>query len=405
MADFIQNGSITTLHNLSKRSIEDYEKDLEAWGEERPMALVLPSLFSELEGPALGPIVDQLRHARYIRQIIIGLDRADRDQYLRAREFFSKLPQEHCILWHDGPNLREVDRLLAESDLAPPQPGKGRNVWYCMGYFLASDLCVSMALHDCDILTYDRGLPAKLFYPIAHPTYTYKFCKGYYFRAGEKKLNGRVTRLLVTPLLRAMKQIFGYHEFLEYIDSFRYPLAGEFSMVWDLVHSIRIPSDWGLEIGVLSEAHRLYSNQRICQVDIADAYDHKHQDLSADDPSRGLAKMSHDICMAFFRKLAITGVVFNPGTLRTVKAAYYRTALDLVEQYHADAQFNGLTLDRHMEEQSIELFTESLMRAGEDFLQNPHETPFLPSWNRVVSAVPDIYRRLLDAVAEDSAMG
>lgn len=220
----------------------------------------------------------------------------------------------------------------------------------------------------------------------------------------EDKLNGRVTRLLVTPLLRAMKLMFGYHGFLEYIDSFRYPLAGEFCMVWDLVHSIRIPSDWGLEIGVLSEAHRLYSPQRICQVDIADAYDHKHQDLSQDDPNAGLAKMSADICKAFFRKLAITGVVFNNGTLRSLKASYFRTALDLLEQYHADAEFNGLTFDQHREEESIELFTESLMRAGEDFLENPHETPFLPSWNRVVSAMPDVYDRIRDAVEADMAM-
>lgn len=403
MADFIQNGSITTLHNLRSRSVEDFERLLHEWGKERPMALVLPSLFSELEGPALDHIVEELCHATYIRQIIIGLDRADEAEFRRAKAFFSRLPQDHRILWHDGPRLRAVDERLAEADLAPPEPGKGRNVWYCMGYFLASDQCRSLALHDCDILTYDRGLAAKLFYPIAHPTFTYKFCKGYYYRASDQKLNGRVTRLLVTPLLRALQMMFGAHEFLEYIDSFRYPLAGEFSMVWDLVHSIRIPSDWGLEIGVLSETHRLYSTQRICQVDIADAYDHKHQDLSADDMNQGLARMSGDICKAFFRKLAITGVVFNPGVLRTLKAAYYRTALDLLEQYHADADYNGLTLDRHLEEQSIELFTETLMHAGEDFLENPHTAPFLPSWNRVVSAVPDIYQRLLDAVEADAA--
>ncbi|MEO1369614.1 MAG: glycosyl transferase, partial [Acidobacteriota bacterium] len=399
MADFIQNGSITTLHNLRGRSLEDFEAKLHEWGRERPIALVLPSLFSELEGPALDHIVTELSKATYIRQIIIGLDRADERQFEEAKRFFSRLPQEHHVLWNDGPRLRAIDDILHGHGLAPKEPGKGRNVWYCMGYFLASDLCRSLALHDCDILTYDRSLLAKLIYPIAHPTFTYKFCKGYYFRAGDHKLNGRVTRLLVTPLLRAMKEMFGHHEYLDYIDSFRYPLAGEFSMVWDLVHSIRIPSDWGLEIGVLSEAHRLYSTHRICQVDIADAYDHKHQDLSAGDPERGLSKMSTDICKAFFRKLAITGVVFSPGIFRTLKAAYYRTALDMTEHYFSDADFNGLTLDRHKEEMAIELFTESLMRAGDSFLENPHETPFLPSWNRVVSAVPNVYELLLEAVA------
>ena len=164
MADFIQNGSITTLHNLRNRSVEDFEALLHEWGKERPMALVLPSLYSELEGPALDHIIDQLRHATYIRQIIIGLDQADERQFRHAREFFSRLPQEHRVLWHDGPNLTRVDTVLAEAGLAPPEPGKGRNVWYCMGYFLASDRCKSLALHDCDILTYDRELtgPALL---------------------------------------------------------------------------------------------------------------------------------------------------------------------------------------------------------------------------------------------------
>ncbi|MEM6795889.1 MAG: glycosyl transferase, partial [Acidobacteriota bacterium] len=79
-----------------------------------------------------------------------------------------------------------------------------------------------------------------------------------------------------------------------------------------------------------------------------------------------------------------------------------RTALDMTEQYFSDADFNGLSLDRHQEEMAIELFTESLMRAGDSFLENPHETPFLPSWNRVGSAVPNVYEMLRDAVAADA---
>ena len=70
---------------------------------------------------------------------------------------------------------------------------------------------------------------ARLFYPVAHPAFSYQFCKGYYFRLAEGRLKGRVSRLLVTPLLRALKIVLGSSEYLEYLDSFRYPLAGEFS--------------------------------------------------------------------------------------------------------------------------------------------------------------------------------
>ena len=41
------------------------------------------------------------------------------------------------------------------------------------------------------------------------------------------------------------------------------------------------------------------------------------------------------------------------------------------------------------------------MKAGESFLDNPMETPFIPSWNRVVSAMPNVLERLKDAVEQD----
>ncbi len=136
------------------------------------------------------------------------------------------------------------------------------------------------------------------------------------------KINGRVSRLLVTPLLRALKKILGDMEYLEYMDSFRYPLAGEFSFRRDVLTDIRIPSDWGLEIGVLSEMYRNYANNRLCQVDIADTYEHKHQPLSEHDDSGGLSKMSIDIAKALFRKLATRGVTFNNETFRSLKATF-----------------------------------------------------------------------------------
>lgn len=401
MSDFFQNGRISTLHNLGDRPIEEIEAELCEWAKKKPMCLVLPCLYSELEGPALSNIIDELCKVEYLDEIIIGLDRATEAQFEHAKEFFSRLPQKHHILWNDGPRLKAIDKVLEEYGLAPRELGKGRNVWYCLGYALASGRAKAVALHDCDILTYKRDIVAKLFYPVVHPTFNYSFCKGYYYRAAGGKLNGRVSRLLVSPLVRALGKVFGRDDYLDFIDSFRYPLAGEFSMIVDVVNSIRIPSDWGLEIGVLSEVHRRYSDERVCQVDIADAYDHKHQELSQDNPEGGLAKMSTDISKSLFRKLAIKGTVFTPETFRTIKASYYRLALDLVDRYHNDAVINGMTLDRNQEEDTIELFTKCIMRAGEQFLNDPTERPFMANWSRVLSAVPDVYEQLLDAVEKD----
>lgn len=401
MADFYQNGIVTTLHNLRARPVDALEKELEQFAKKRPLGLILPSLYSELQAPALGNIVKELQKVSYLNQIVVGLDRASQSEYQHALQFFERLPQHHRILWNDGPRLKALDAELEKLDLAPKELGKGRNVWYCMGYVLASNRAEAVALHDCDIVTYERDLLAKLIYPVAHPMFNYEFCKGFYARVADGKINGRVSRLLVTPLLRAAQKVLGNIEYLTFMDSFRYPLAGEFSFRRDVLTDLRIPSDWGLEIGVLSEMYRNYANNRLCQAEIADHYDHKHQDLSENDSQAGLSRMSIDISKALFRKLATQGVTLSPEIFRAIKASYYRIALDFVESYRNDAIMNGLRVDIHAEERAVELFADNIIQAGEVFLARPKERPFIPSWNRVISAVPDVLERLYEAVELD----
>ncbi|MEM6710300.1 MAG: glycosyl transferase [Pseudomonadota bacterium] len=403
MTDFFQNGIITTLHNLCERPLTAIEDELRGFSKRRPMALVLPSLYSELEHPALTRIVEELKGADYLSQIVIGLDRADASQYRHALEFFSVLPQDHVVIWNDGPRMGVLQDRLAKLHLAPTELGKGCNVWYCFGYVQATAVAKAVALHDCDITTYERAMLARLLYPIANARFNYEFCKGYYARISGGKLNGRVSRLLVSPLIRTMKKVMGADPYLDYLDSFRYPLAGEFSMHVDVLKDLRIPSDWGLEVGVLSEVYRNYSTNRLCQVEIADNYDHKHQDLSPDDATRGLSRMSLDISKSLFRKLATHGGVFDRGTVRSVKAAYLRIALDLIESYANDAAINGLTLDRDAEERAVELFAANLLKAGESFLESGDETPFIPTWNRVTSAYCRVFDDFKAAVAADMA--
>jgi glucosyl-3-phosphoglycerate synthase len=401
MGDFKQNGIITTIHNLTRRDPDELNRELLAFSKVRPLGLILPSLYSELEGPALQKIVMALKSVDYLNEIVIGLDRATIDEFRHALDFFGDLPQHHRILWNDGSRLQALDKELTALGVAPTQKGKGRNVWYCIGYVQATGRSESIALHDCDIVTYDRAMLARLLYPVANPLFNYEFCKGYYARVADNKMNGRVARLLVTPLIKSLNRTLGHMDYLDYMDSFRYPTAGEMSFRQDVMSDLRIPSDWGLEVGVLSEMYRNYSCNRLCQVDVADTYDHKHQKLSLDDEESGLSKMSIDIIKALFRKLAIHGVTLNNETFRTLKATYYRTALDFIEAYHADAAMNGLTLDIHKEEVAVELFAQNIMRAGNYFLDNPMDTPFIPTWKRVQSAMPNVFERLIEAVEED----
>ncbi|BBN59344.1 glycosyl transferase [Hydrogenovibrio marinus] len=402
MGDFFQNGTVTTFHNLTDRPVEELERELLNFSQSKPLGIILPSLFSELEGPALKHIVSELKKVPYLSQIVIGLDKANAEQFAFAKEYFAELGNVK-IVWNDGPRMQAMTAKLKEQDLAPLERGKGSNVWNCYGYVLASDQVEAVALHDCDVLTYDRSLLARLIYPVAHPTFNFVFSKGYYPRYADGKLNGRASRLLVTPLLRALKGVVGDDALLDYLDSFRYPLAGEFAMDVHCLKEIRIPYDWGLEIGVMSEVLRNYSNRRICQVDIADVYDHKHQNVSFEDKTAGLSRMSQDIAKSLFRKLAVRGHEFSRSTLRTIRAKYYRTALDQLESYAFDAEMNGLRLDLHSEEKVIELFAKNIMDAGVGFIDNPGEMPFMPNWNRVVSACPTILEEIKLAVELDNA--
>ncbi len=401
MGDFYQTGVVATLHRLGSPKLEKLEQELKDYSVNRPIALVLPSLYSELEGEALKGIIQELRQVRYLSKIMITMAQTNKEEFKKAREFFAVLPQETEIIWNDGPNIQELYRVLEKNDISAGPDGKGRSAWMAFGHILADGKCQVIALHDCDILTYNREMLARLCYPVTSPNLDYEFCKGYYTRVTDR-MHGRVTRLLVTPLIRAIKQLLGYLPLLEYLDSFRYALAGEFSMVADLARVNRIPGDWGLEVGALAEVFRNCAVRRVCQVDLADNYEHKHQQLVPDDPDKGLLKMCIDIAQSLFRTLATEGAILSGGFFKSLVVAYIRTAQDTTKKYDDDAAINGLFFDRHEEGMAVEAFAKGVQLAANNFMTDPIGAPLIPNWNRVISAIPDFLDRLREAVHEDN---
>jgi glucosyl-3-phosphoglycerate synthase len=389
MSDFYQQHLFATLHRLSRLPLDELEGGLERSAARRRMALLLPSLATEMDGEALPHIIDELRHVNYLHRVVVALDRASEEDYRRALKFFSRLSQEVTILWLDGPNASEIFRRFEEADLVKRIRGKGQAVWFALGYLLGVGDCHCVALHDCDVLTYDRYLLGRLCFPVLRPDIDFKFAKAYYARISDR-LNGRVCRLFVYPLLTALLNFYPEQPFLSYLTSFRYPLAGEMAMDLDVARHIRVPSDWGLEVGLLAEVYHNLSLKQICQVDIAGRYDHKHQKLSAEDPNSGLMRMVKDITASILRTLASQGTEISLGVLLSLESAYLRTAQDYVERYAFDAAINGFVYDRHLEEQAVEAFAKALVMAGESYLENRLYTPLLPNWNRMVAALPEV---------------
>lgn len=401
MSDFFQNGEIVTLHRLTDRSLDFLESELEENARKRHLALVLPSLYSELESPSLPKIVDELKQVRYINEIVITMARMDAKQFSKAKDFFSALPQRWRIIWNDGSRMQRLYAHLEQNGIEVGSMGKGSQSWMAFGYVLGTEQSDVIALHDCDIRNYSRELLARLVYPMMHPTHPFEFCKGFYSRLSDR-MHGRVTRLFVTPLLRALKRMLGSMDYLDYLDSFRYILAGEFALSTDLAQRIRIPADWGLEVGVLSEVHRNTVLRRVAQVDIAKTYEHKHQPIVWDDLDTGLLKMATDIAKSLFRSLAAQGVIFTNEFFITLKSTYLRTARDFISRYAMDASLNGLKYGRHEEAMIAENFVQSIMRAGQELLENPFEMTFISNWNRVIDAEPRFFEMLYDTVEADN---
>lgn len=401
MSDFYQTGVVATLHRLGQRRIGEIEDELVRFSRLNPIALVLPALYSEFETPAMEVILNELKSVPYLKQVAVALGQADAEQFAKAKERMEGVHRNVRVLWIDGERMHHLFTWLRENDLDPGPDGKGRSCWMAYGYVLASGQAKVIALHDCDIVNYQREMLARLVHPVANPNVDYEFCKGYYARF-TNKMHGRVTRLFITPFLRTLEQIFGYLPFLVYLDSFRYPLAGEFSMHAELARVNRIPADWGLEVGVLAEIYRNCSLKRICQVELADNYEHKHQPLSAEDPQKGLMRMTTDIVKTLLRMLAAEGVTFSEGVFRTIQTKYLRTAEDTITRYHADAMINGLVFDRHEEELAVEAFARAISLAAEEFLRDPLGAPLIPNWNRITSALPQFFEQLERAVEEDN---
>jgi len=402
VSDFFQTGVATTLHYLAAHDGERFVREL-ADSSARPVQLVLPCLLDDFRSPAMDTILAQLPGARYLYRTILVLGGAEERDYLDAlRRINRSSPGLHDVLWLESPRIRKILAELEELGLVLINSGKGRAVWLGLGLANADDRESAIVAHDCDIKTYDRSLLDRLAYPVAIPQLGYDYAKGYYARVAGR-LYGRVSRLFLTPLLRSLIRLVGPHPFLIFMDSFRYPLSGEFAMQSKLARLVRIPGDWGLEVGMLAEMYRLCAPNGVCDVEVLQGpFDHKHQAPGGPSSSTGLKRMAVEIAQTLFRTLAVESVSLDDGTLRTLRVSYTRLAQDYIRRYADDSIMDGLEYDRHVEGSLVDLFTHALGEAIGRFQADPLASAYLPNWNRVISATPTVLDQLREAVDQDA---
>jgi len=250
------------------------------------------------------------------------------------------LPAE--VLWCTAPR---VESRLAEAGL-DGDAGKGRDVWLALGVASSAEYVV---VHDADATTYDETHVPRLLFPLSRGR---EFAKGYYARVENDRLYGRLYRLFYAPLVRALAD---EHDdpLVAYLDAFRYALAGEFAVTGELAGRLRPPRGWGLEVGTLGDAFAAAGFEGTAQVDLG-VHEHDHRSVGGPE---GLGEMCRQVGATLFAVLEDGGV--DPG-YDTLPDRYRERAYRLVDQYAADAGFNGFAYDRTREREQVDVYAETV---------------------------------------------
>jgi len=449
MANFSQkSGRITTFHIL-KQDLKHLRNQLRLHSKWKKTTLIIPLLASEYTDPVNRPVLKnilrQLRHIAYVSTIIFGLDRATEEEVLLLRELIvSSGIKNYLIQWNDGPGFRSIYEQLNAAGFDISEPGKGKNMFLSFGISIALG-AQSIGLIDADIRTFRREQLDRLFYPVV--VLDYDFSKAYYARLADRELYGRVKRLLLDPLLFSLKRKFTESQkekmlnLIEFLLSFNYQLSGEVAFHVDLLKKMRFAANWGVEIFTLIEVYRKAASAAQVMFSI-EPFDHKHQDASPMDPTRGLNRMAIDIVTTLMTAVIIEeGFEISETFFRDLAITYQAIAEEQVKKYSDDASFSNLKYNRDNEEFLIKnLFRNSIIYAGEvltapyriseRFLRfvntHPEFKPFLDqglaetilkverrseqtvfempqtvSWERVSNKLPNIFYDLIEVVESE----
>lgn len=340
MSDFAQNGLICTLQRLNDTHLDAIEARLTELSREQPVALVLPCHGAELGRPALTHILRELNDARWISEIVVSMNGLDEAGFAHAESLFGELRHPVRVLWNDKPGA------------AVHGGGKGANIAAAFRLLAEEKRVAIVVTQDCDVASFHRNDLARLCYPVAD--LGYHFAKAYYSRVTDR-LYGRVSRLFLSPLLQALVGVAGHQPLVDFLLSFRYPLAGECAMTLDLAAQLPVAPGWGLEIGQLCEVFRHLDPRDVCQVDCGAGYDHKHQPALT-----ALADMAGAIADELFRQLTVEGIGTGAGFQDAVIAAYTREAAMALRRFANLARINDLPFDEEAERAIVAAFQQRL---------------------------------------------
>jgi glucosyl-3-phosphoglycerate synthase len=368
--------------------------------------LIIPLLASEYTEPANLPvfrnILNQLKGVTYLSSIIFGLDKATEEEAFALKGLIKTSGiRNYLIQWNDGPGFSGIYRQLNEAGFNIHEPGKGKNMFLSFGIAIALG-GHSIGLIDADIRTFKRTQLDRLLYPVV--ALNYDFSKAYYARIMDREIFGRVKRLLLDPLLFALKRKFTESRdekmlrLIEFLLGFKYQLSGEVAFHVDLLKRMRFATNWGVEIFTLIEVYRKASST--AQVMFSrEPFDHKHQEVSAEDRTKGLNRMGIDIVTTLMNALIVEeGLEISDTFFRDLAVTYQAVAEEQIRKYSDDASFSNLKYNRDYEEYLVKsVFRNSILKAGE-VLTAPYR--MTEKFLRLINSHSEFKRFLEDGLAE-----
>lgn len=406
MADFYQHARVPTLHHLSHADAAEREAEMHGWAEQKPIMLLLPALYAECERPALPRILERAADVECISGVILSMNAMDAAQHDQAVKLCRRMlrGKPAHIIWNDGPEMKRVFERLEQSQLPGYLDGKGTNIWAGVLALQARGFDGVVISHDTDILNYSRDMIWRLAYPLLHPRMGYRYAKGYYSRVAER-LYGRVTRLLIFPLIQACRDVLGSKPLIEHLDSFRYPLSGEFAADMSALRSFSLPGGWGLEIAMLAESHHRLSESEVCQVDLGFHYEHRHRSLhpaksGKEEPGLIIAAADVARCLAY-QVLRDSEPRSAEEMLRLIIARYRVRATEWLARYEHVALMNGLEHDPDEEAAAVNAFGRALDRLLQTTATEGLLVPALrPPVRSVLQRIPELADMTLASVTQ-----
>jgi len=440
---------LTTYRILQKQDRNRLKSKLRQGARRKKTILIIPLLSSEFTTsetyPVFQNILSQLKQVRYFYRIIFGLDRASEDEAFLLRDLLTQYQiKNYIIQWNDGPFFSQVYETLNQAGFVFLEPGKGKNIFLSFGIALALG-AKAVGVIDADIRSFKRAQLDRLLYPVV--VHDYDFSKAFYYRISERKLYGRVKRLLLDPLLLALRKKFMETKdqkmlgLIDFLMQFHYQLSGEVAFNSELLKKIHFATNWGAEIYTLIEIYRKATS--VAQVMFSrKPFDHKHQEVSETDETRGLHRMAIDIVTTLTSALVEDEALeVSDDFFRDLALVYSRIAEQRIKIYSEEAAFNNLIYDRDQEERlARSVFRNCILRAGEilttqslitgRFMRvihtypefKPHldaglaetimsvekqmkraffEIPQTASWERITEKLPNIYDDLKMAIKQE----